>query len=178
MYGLIHVALRDLAIQKLGLVAWTEVSSQLDAPELPLSLEMYDDQLTQALFSEVSRRLELDGSEFLKQFGCHWISFIVKSNYSNILKYFGPDFRSCIANLDALHVSVCDTMQNARTPKFTILVNDAHRITIRYISQLKGLSPFVEGLLKGLLQHFNEQGEVSVLRSAPDHTDFLVTLNN
>lgn len=178
MYGLIHVALRDLVIKKLDLDEWTDICRQVGATDRPLSLEHYDDQLTQSLIAEVSMRLELEVSEFLKQFGCHWISFIMKSNYSNILKFFGPDFRSCIENLDALHASVGDTMKNAKTPKFSILVNDAHKMEIRYNSQLKGLSPLVEGLLKGLLQHFKHQGEVSVLRSTPVHTDFIVVISS
>lgn len=178
MYGLVHVALRDLASTRLGTEIWKDICHGHNAPEEPVSLETYSDEMTTGMITETAARLGMSVPKFLREFGRHWIIFIMKSDYADIMRFFGRDFRSCVANLDTIHASVGDAMRNARTPRFSVIFSDEKSVEVRYISQRKGLSPFVEGLFSGLLTHFNEPGNVSVLRTTSDHTDFLISLQN
>ena len=178
MYGLVHTALKDMICAKLGAEAWRDICRGHNAPETPLSLETYPDSMTSAMLTEAGIRLNTPAHQLLKEFGRHWVSFIMKSEYGDILKFFGKDFRSSVANLDLIHASVSDALRNARTPKFSIIFSDEHSVEIRYSSERTGLNPFVEGLFIGLLQHFKEEGSVSLLRSSEHQSDFLVSFKN
>jgi hypothetical protein len=163
---------------KLGTNTWKDLCRRHHAPEMPISLETYPDDMTSGIIADAAKLLEISVDDLLKDFGAHWIGFIMKSDYGDIIKFFGPDFSTSVANLDTIHASVSDAMRNARTPKFSVIHSNEQSIEIRYSSERAGLRSFVEGLLAGLLQHFKEKGKVSLLQSSDHQADFLISFDH
>jgi hypothetical protein len=60
------------------------------------------------------------------------------------------------------------TMPGARMPDFFLLADTAEHLRLSYVSQRKGLEPFVTGLLKGLCGMFGVEADVILDSDASD----------
>lgn len=162
MYGMIHKALRELAIEKAGEDAWRDIASEckLDSEHF-ISGQHYSDDVTNALVAAVAAKTRTDAEVLLKEFGRHWIRFAQGSNYVGVLDMAGDDLVTFLENLDRMHASIKTTMPEAVMPTFQVNAANAKEIVIIYKSPRQGLTPFVEGLLEGVLERFNEKGEIS-----------------
>ena len=63
-------------------------------------------------------------------------------------------------NLNNLHDRISSTFLNYRPPNFRVWEGDGKDVEILYLSERIGLTPFVEGLLQGLAQRFNQSMEI------------------
>ncbi len=162
MYGMIHRAAREFAMQSMDEEAWQSVLTKvgLDSRHF-IRGQHYSDEHTFALIGELSDRLNIPAPELLTAFGRYWISFTEKSDYAPALAMAGDDLVTFLRNLDELHHGIQATMPEARLPGFTVKEADPSQIVLLYISDREGLETFVEGLLLGLLAKFSEAGSIS-----------------
>lgn len=166
MYGMIHQALRDMALRDLGEAEWESLLRQSgqDAP-LFVGMEYYADEVTMALMHLLARRLDRPIDDFLRGFGRVWIDFAGSSAYGRILDMAGDDFVSFLDSLDRMHSSIRSNMPRADMPSFEVLEADDTAIELLYRSSRSGLAPFVHGLLSAAAERF---GETVVIRHRPD----------
>ena len=162
MYGMIHKALRELAIDKAGEDAWREIAIEckLDSEHF-ISGQHYSDNVTNALIRAVAAKTGADVDTLLKDFGRHWIEFAENSSFSAVLDMAGDDLVTFLDNLDRMHVSIKTTMPEAVMPSFHVDKAGGDEVVMTYTSPRQGLTPFVTGLLEGVLARFGEQGEIS-----------------
>ena len=85
----------------------------------------------------------------------------------------GNDLVSLLSNLDRMHVGIAAQMPGASMPSFEVLDASDTQIKIRYRSERDGLEAFVVGLLQGLLNQFNDFGEIRYIINA-DFSDFTI----
>ncbi len=162
MYGMIHRAAREFAMQTLDEQVWQSILAKvnLDSRHF-ISGQHYSDEDTFALIGALSEKLDKPVPELLTEFGRYWINFTERSDYAAALAMAGEDLVTFLGNLDELHHGIQATMPDARLPGFTVQAVDADQIVLTYTSERQGLETFVEGLLLGLLDKFSETGAIS-----------------
>jgi len=162
MYGMVHRAARELAIQRHGEGKWNSIAERAGVSEREfISAEVFSDAVTISIVSAVA---DADGSpidQTLLELGRHWIDFAGRSAYSNVMGMAGDTLPEFCRNLDRMHTSIQATMPDAVMPSFEVETMNDTGITLIYRSQRTGLETFVQGLLEGLMARFKVDGVVS-----------------
>ena len=162
MYGMVHTAARSMVVETMGEAAWRDILNQADLNgEYFISGQNYSDDVTFSLINAVTRVSGIDSAELLKRFGEYWIGYTARSSYGTMFRIGGDQLDTFLTNLNRMHASVHSTMPASRMPSFEMLRKENGRIDVLYTSDRVGLFPFVEGLLKGLMDHFGETGHVT-----------------
>ncbi|MDG1418086.1 MAG: heme NO-binding domain-containing protein [Maricaulis sp.] len=132
-----------------------------------------DDETTFALIGAIQEHTKIPLDELLKSFGEYWIKYASETSYGGMMKMAGNDLVSLLSNLDRMHVGIAAQMPGASMPSFEVLDASDTQIKIRYRSERDGLEAFVVGLLQGLLNRFNDFGEIRYIINA-DFSDFTI----
>lgn len=177
MYGMIHVAARQMATEALGADRWDYIITNSGLTEEHfISGYHYDDDQTYALIDAVASEMKLGHARLLNMFGRYWIHHVSKTHYSNILSMTGLNLTEFLSNLNRMHDSLSISMPNAVMPKFDLIRSDEKFVIVEYISPRDGLLEFVSGLLAGLLDHFKIDGAVSYYNKSGLHL-FEININ-
>jgi hypothetical protein len=162
MYGMINQAIKDLVCHQAGEDIWLEICRETEMdPEGFEALTPYPDRLTYKLVGAAAKRLETTQEELLKRFGRHWIIYTGEQGYGEVMRLFGKDFRSCLANLNRMHGHMGAMMPQLKPPRFTVTEDSPESITVHYYSEREGLGPMVVGLLEGLAEKYDEKVRVA-----------------
>lgn len=165
MYGLINQGLKDMVSRSSGIDTWRAVCSSLGVASDDFELlQPYDDELTQRLVRATAAEWQVSEGEVLQRFGRHWILFTAHEGYGPIMDLFGRDFRTCLKNLDRMHVHMGAMMPKLQPPRFNVCDLGPDAIEVRYSSGRVGLAPMVHGLLQGLAEKFSEMVTIESLR--------------
>ena len=158
MYGMIHQALRDMALRHMEEDDWNLLLRESGFTQpLFIGMEYYSDATTMALIRLVADRLDMPLNDALHEFGTVWIDFAGASAYGRILRMAGNDFVSFLQNLDRMHASIRSNMPRAEMPSFELLDADEDKMLLRYVSTRVGLSPLVHGILLAVAERFGER---------------------
>lgn len=175
MYGMIHRALRQMVLDERGKEAWSSIERAAGVePSYFISSATYPDEVTQRLLFISAEMLEYELDDLLTQFGMFWIQYAEAGSFGSILTFTGRDIVSFITNLDRMHRTIEDVMPQAIMPSFSVLTQDTGQMTIEYRSTRTGLTPFVKGLLLGLLNRFELTGSVLLISEGTGNSIFLV----
>jgi len=155
MYGLINSSLREMITQQFGEDQWKQVLKVSGVPEDSfLTMRSYDDEITFALAGAASEVLGAPVDTCLEMFGEHWVLETASKSYGKLMDATGEEMIGFLGNLDALHDRITSTFLDYVPPRFKVeRLGDGHH-QIDYISQRKGLTHFVVGLLRGLSNRF------------------------
>ncbi|MGY6632779.1 MAG: heme NO-binding domain-containing protein [Alkalilacustris sp.] len=172
MYGMIHQALREMAMEAIGESEWERLLKTAGFNHtLFIGMEYYSDQASMALMELVADRMGTSLDDFLRAFGRGWIDFAGASAYGRALRMTGDDFVTFLENLDRMHSSIRSNMPRADMPSFELMQAGAQRIVLCYRSSRSGLEPFVEGILTAAAERFGEQVTMTYRRQ-PDGVHF------
>lgn len=161
MYGLIHQAARAMVVETLGQEVWVEILESTGMHEGDfISARSYPDSQTLALVAAIAERIKVSVPDVLKSFGRYWITFTARSHYASVMRISGDTLEEFLGNLDRMHGSIKMAIPEARLPSFRIVNTRPDGIEVAYRSSREGLEPFVVGLLEGLMEHFQQVGEV------------------
>ena len=176
MYGMIHKAARRFTLDNYTENHWNTILAKAGVDEgCFISGQHYSDEVTFGLISAISETINMEAPDLLTAFGEYWVKYTASSSYATVLEMSGNDVVTFITNLDNLHTSIQATMPEAVLPSFSITYADDKKIELTYRSQRTGLETFVKGLLLGILQRFNETGEVEFSSPNEDGTKFTIT---
>jgi guanylate cyclase soluble subunit beta len=178
MYGMVHNAARNMAVDALGNDEWALLLKTYKlSPDQFISNNNYSDAVTFEIVDAISERLGVGTNDLLRAFGRYWIEYAATSPFGVMFRVGGQDIRSFLRNLNRMHASIHATMPGSRMPSFEVLLETNSRIDVLYVSERIGLEAFVEGLFSGLLHHFGENGEVAHLESRTDGDVFSILLS-
>lgn len=180
MYGLVNMAIRDLAEANGGVELWEKIriGAGVDSAEFE-PMTTYPDAVTYSLVGSASKALGLPPGEVLRLFGMHWVLYTAKAGYGEIMDMFGPDFRTCLANLNHMHARMGALMPQLVPPRFDVVVRGPNSLSVEYHSKREGLAPMVQGLLEGLAKKFGETAEILLIPAEPGRpTTFTIELKN
>lgn len=169
MYGMIHRAVRQLVLDQKGRAAWEaiEVAAEVTPADF-ISSATYDDIITTRLLDEAARSLGMETSSLLRQFGAYWVVYAGRGYFSPFLDFTGRDLITFLSNLDLMHKGIHDVMPQSKMPSFKVKSERPGNIVVEYRSTRRGLTPFVEGLMEGLLARFNLDGKIIILSETPE----------
>ena len=169
MYGMIHKAAKDYARQHIDDAVWQSILTRCKLnDEHFISGQQYDDSATIGLLVEIANALEMQVDALLFEFGKFWIGFTANSSYGTVMDMAGDDLATFISNLDDMHLSIEATMPGADMPSFSVLRQSPTEIELIYRSSRTGLTEFVRGLLAGLMDRFNETGDIQATERGED----------
>ena len=158
MYGMIHKAARQMAIERLGRDVWDDVARSCALGDQHLiTAEYFDDAVTFAVIGALADRMGVDVDAALETFGRHWIAYAGASAFARVMTMAGGDVETFIENLDRMHASIKSTMPLARMPHFTLVESTPKGLTVLYDSERSGLAPFVRGILAAVAERFGER---------------------
>ncbi len=161
MYGLINSALQNMVRDKFGEEKWLEVLERSGVPEDSfLTMRSYDDAITYQLAGAASEVLGAPVEACLEMFGEYWVQETASKSYGTLMDASGDTMVEFLQNMNALHDRITGTFLNYVPPEFTVEEIEAPRYKIHYMSKRKGLTPFVDGLLKGLALRFGSELEI------------------
>ncbi len=164
MYGMVHRAARQMVLDQHGENKWAEILKNSGlGNESFISATVYDDSITVALLETLAQHFNTNVDYILIEFGKYWIQFAYNGDYKSVMNLTGNDLFSFLGNLNRMHDSVQISIPGARLPSFLIEDATQHTISVTYASDRRGLEPFVEGLLMGLMKHFGHDGEVRMV---------------
>lgn len=162
MYGMVHQALRDMALQHIAPTEWDTLLDRAGLSQaLFIGVEYYSDDRTMALISAVAAHLNMTLDDALHEFGRVWIDFAGASDYGRILRMAGDDLVSFLESLDRMHASIRSNMPKAEMPTFELIEADAQQMKLQYRSKRTGLAPFVTGILLAVAERFGETVSIS-----------------
>lgn len=176
MYGMIHQAARQLVLQSHGEAAWRQivhVSGLTDSDFI--SAQHYDDEKTLGLIGAISKVSGAPMDELLVAFGQHWITFAAGTSYGRVMDMLGDNLEEFIENLDRMHAGIKATMPQASMPRFELLASNDGDLHVLYQSERSGLTPFVVGLLRGLMARFGVVGDVTGQKETPEGVVFTIS---
>ena len=177
MYGLVNEGFRELVVQLAGADAWEALCKEINLePEGFQPLCPYDDSITYKLVHLASAKLQLSTEELLTRYGHHWISYTAENGYGDVMRLFGPDLRTCLANLNRMHAHMGAMMPALSPPRFNVESVNDNELLVHYHSHRAGLAPMVRGLLQGMADKY---GDTISIQHTPkgegsDHDQFLV----
>ena len=156
MYGLIHNALRNMVVRDHGEPLWKLIleSTEIEA-DVFLSMRQYDDNTTLTLIAASAKATNMEVDAFLGAFGFYWLTVFAPTDYGALLKLTGDDPFEFLRNLNSLHERISISFLEFRPPAFSVKNVSDECIELQYNSKRKGLTSFVEGILKGLPTMFN-----------------------
>lgn len=162
MYGMIHQAVRDFAVSRLGQPEWDSLVERGGLSERHfIGMEYYPDEETLRLVRLTAERLGCGMTETLDALGRSWIAFAGASVYGRALGMAGDDLAGFIGNLDRMHASIKSSMPRAKMPGFEVIASSPDEIRVLYSSDRTGLEAFVRGIFAGLADRFGERIRVS-----------------
>jgi guanylate cyclase soluble subunit beta len=146
---------------KFGDEQWDEVLAASGVPEDSfLTMRTYDDAITFQLAGAASEVLGAPLEACLDMFGVYWVHEIAAKSYGSLMDASGNTLVEFLDNMNTLHDRITGTFLNYVPPEFRVESVGEGRHRIHYISKREGLVPFVDGLLKGLAEHFDTELEV------------------
>ena len=174
MYGMIHQALHDMAIEHMSEAEWTALLHNAGHTQpLFIGMEYYSDDITMALIQLLAKHLELPMEDALREFGRVWIDFAGASAYGRILRMAGDDFLAFLESLDRMHASIRSNMPRAEMPSFELIDANPLAMKLRYQSTRTGLAPMVQGILLAAASGF---GETVTITYQPESGGALFTI--
>ncbi|MED5374574.1 MAG: heme NO-binding domain-containing protein [Myxococcota bacterium] len=180
MYGLVNKAIEGLVCKQFGEDTWFQIVDRagVDADSF-ISMDPYPDEITYRLVGAASETLDIPADDLLEAFGVYWIQYVGSRGYGPLMNLENRELFEFLEDLDQMHSRVADTMPELRPPRFTAERLGPKQLRMHYHSDRAGLGPMVAGLLRGLLQVKELEGEIrwTAKRSegAP-HEIFEVTL--
>lgn len=178
MYGLIHRAMRDMVLERLGQAAWQAIEiEQAIGPGELISMTVYDDALTMRLMGALATTLDLPMPQMLHAFGRHWVDFVYKGAYGSIMHFTGSDLVTLLRNLDRMHHTVRITLPAAIVPSFVVIDVSPEAICVEYRSEREGLETMVEGLLEGLIERFGLKADIAPVNPGVRPARFMIHLH-
>ncbi|MEO0321322.1 MAG: heme NO-binding domain-containing protein [Myxococcota bacterium] len=104
--------------------------------------------------------LGISADAAMEAFGMHWSTSYAPSIYDSYFQK-ASNAREFLLSLDAIHVTITSTMENARPPRFTYDESDPTKLVMNYDSS-RGLVALMPGLAKGIGKYYGEEVEVSL----------------
>ena len=179
MFGMVNKAIEDMVRHHHGDDAWEQLKIRAGVDvEMFLSDEPYPDEITFRLVAAASDMTGTASDDILSAFGRHWISYTAQEGYGPLMTAAGQTIPEFFANLPNFHNRVAMIFPGLQPPRFTCTDVTPTSLRLHYVTNRRGLTSFVVGLLKGLGERMGTPVQVSLTESreaGADHDVFDVS---
>lgn len=178
MYGMVNRAIEEMVTSGFGEEAWEKIKERAGVDvEVFISSEGYSDQITYGLVGAASEVLGLSQEKVMEAFGEYWILETTKRGYSDLMASGGSTLKEFLLNLPNFHARLSMIFPHLAPPEFAVSNVGEKSLTLHYMSNRAGLTPFMRGLIVGLGKMFETPVEVELAvakTSGADHDEFFV----
>lgn len=178
MYGMVNKAVQEMVTAAHGEAAWQSIRRRAGVTDAVfVSNQGYPDDVTYRLVAAASETLSVPAERILHAFGEHWVLNTARKSYGHLLAAGGSTVGEFIAHLPHLHDRIALIYPNLVPPRFEVTDRTERSLRLHYLTDRPGLTPFVEGLLRGLGRLYETAVAVTLLESrsaGADHDVFLV----
>ena len=180
MYGLVNRALQQLVCARCGDEGWRRVRLRAGVEdEVFVRMDSYPDEITERLLASASEELNTPANQLLEDFGRYWVRYTLVEGYGALLHDLGSSFSEALNSLDGMHARVSLLYPALRPPRFRCETVGPTTIRLHYLSQRRGLSPMVVGLIEGLAERYGLQATASHERQhEPGHDSFIIEISD
>ena len=168
MYGIINVAIQDYAVENYGPENWVAIKQQsgLDI-DYSLTDSPYNDTIPYAIAKAAATVMQLNFEEVLSGIGESIIPTTNKK-FNSFIDSRGDTLKDYLINLPNFHNRIAMIYPELTPPQFRVSNVGSNSMHVHYFTTTKGIVPFVNGYLKGLVSMFNDQAGVVFLQSIED----------
>lgn len=178
MYGMVNKAIEDLIRRRFGDAIWERAKLRAGVDiDVFVSNDAYPDEVTYQLVAAASEVTQLPATDILFAFGEHWVLKVAREEYGGLLDAGGRTLREFLTNLPNFHERVSLIFPKLQPPQFRVSAVADDSLQLHYLTQRRGLSAFVGGLLSGLSKLFGDAVEVTqsaYQQQGADHDVFLL----
>ena len=154
MYGLLLDSMRQAITTRYDVDTWEEARKEADVTSCHfLTHDTYPEQTIHHLCDAVGRAKATASSDVLESVGGHFITFVTRAGYDDVLRMQGRRLREFIDGVDNLHEYIRRTYPVMQAPSFQCEDETGEGLTVHYRSPRRGLTPYVIGQLKQVLMY-------------------------
>jgi hypothetical protein len=163
MKGTIVLCLEQLVCSKFGEESWQKIRTESGVPatNMFLPFEDVDDATVMKLIQALCATLHLSLSQAADAFGEYWVMTYSQELYQQYYQK-NKTAKDFLLEMDAIHVMMTRTIQNAHPPRFTYDWKDEKTLIVHYASQ-RNLIDLAIGLIKGVGKFYQENLRVTKL---------------
>lgn len=163
MKGTIAKCLQEMVVDNFGQDKWEKVltNAGMNAGTKFLTIADVDDAAVINVFQSAQKTLGITWSQACDAFGDYWVNVYSVKLYNHYLTKY-DNAKDFIMGMDKLHVSVTNSMANARPPRFDFEWTDDKTLIMHYKSE-RNLIDLLVGLAKGVGKYFKENLKVTKL---------------
>ena len=165
MKGTIVKCLQDLVVEKFGKDKW-EKSLQdvgLNKTTIFMPFSDVDDAAVMKVVQAVCKNLGITLGQAAEAFGDYWVNVYSQKLYKQYYTKHNSA-KAFLLDMDKLHVTMTQTIKNAKPPRFKYEWKNDNTLIMHYSSH-RGLIDFLYGLIKGVGTFYKENLNVSKIGS-------------
>lgn len=178
MYGLVNKAIEGLITEQFGEATWHQVVEKAGVEDdCFIGMEAYPDALTYQLVGAASDVLDTPADELLQAFGTYWTKYVGAQGYAELMDIDGKPLGEFLEELNEMHTRVAISFPSLNPPSFSVDTPQENIFDIHYHSERDGLGPMVLGLLQGVLELKELEGQTTwtdKIGEGADHDVFRV----
>lgn len=178
MYGMVNRAIEEMVTSGFGVEVWEKIKERAGVDvEVFISSEGYSDQITYSLVHAASEVLGLTAERIMEAFGEYWILETTKRGYNDLMTSGGSTLKEFLLNLPNFHARLSMIFPHLAPPEFAVSDVGEKFLTLHYMSNRAGLTPFMRGLILGLGKMFETPVHVELAvakASGADHDEFFI----
>lgn len=165
MYGIINVAIQDFAVANYGQEKWAAIKQQsgIDV-DFSLTNNPYNDSIAYKIAHASAREMHLNPDDVLQEIGESVIA-TAHTKFNSFIESRGNTLKDYLVNLPNFHNRIAMIYPELNAPQFKVSHIEGTSLNVHYVSNTKGIRPFIKGYLIGLAKLFNERAAVTVLES-------------
>ncbi|GAB5500233.1 MAG: hypothetical protein PsegKO_25440 [Pseudohongiellaceae bacterium] len=172
MYGLFHVAMRDMVRLQINEATWHEIMKRTNLDDQHfLAMKNYDDADTQQLIRATIEVLGVTADRFLEKLGVFFIGDFSTELRKSLTMGKRPRFEDALVNLPIYIGTVSQAFQKFTSSGFEVKELEPYTIRLDYRSARPGMEYFIKGLVIGVAKLYEEPIKIVLSRSEPDQGD-------
>ena len=156
MYGMVNKFFEVMLTEVHGESRWSEIKAKAGVTEeYFIGMKQYPDQISYDIVGAASEVLGTSANELLCDLGRKWVAYTAKREYAG---YYGvaTSTMGFLEHVNEMHASLGEILPELRPPSFLLERLSDTSARLHYSSERDGLASFVEGLLEGLADHYDE----------------------
>jgi len=165
MKGIINQCAVELLKNKFGEDKLLAVLKETGLPEdlEIVTLEDYPDEISIKFITAAAKVLNITPDDVMLAFGDYWVNEFAFKKFKIIFAKYN-NAKDFLKGMDSTHRWATETMEGATPPHFEYESPDNNTLIMHYFSKRK-LIKILEGLIRGVIKHFNVQADVIQIAS-------------
>lgn len=177
MYGVIYVAIKDYALEKLGPEKWETVLADSGVTvDFTATEQPYNDEITHTLATAIANAEGRPLNDVLYDIG-YQVIMTTNLKFKNIISARGETFREYLINLPNYHNRISLIYPELTPPEFRITGIEEKSMVLHYRKRRPGMLQYVNGYVHALASLFKEDVTIAATPDNDNNTELIFNIN-